>query len=166
MKKKKRPNEVESDKRMARFVALLQPASRQFFQEQARKAAHHLRAGSISDRHAFGMLVCPNRPAEFLRLVIGVLEGKRLGGKYDDALLKAYDKALLTAKQRADGLSCFPLFSEVYDALKSIGKSQWVDNRVAWKLPTKSYVRRRLKALRLGLLEERDKRDCLTLLRW
>lgn len=150
MKKKKRKNENESDKRMARFVAQLKPASHQYFQERAREAAHHLLAGTISDRHTFGMLVCSRNPAKFLQLVVDELKGKFHGGKFDNALLKAYEKALVTGKQRDErSVSLMPLFSEVYDALVLLsGRSP---------VPTERYARRRLKVMRYGLSEKRHR---------
>ncbi len=106
-------------------------------------------------------------PANSLRLCANALEtlpgtklpelskDKRSKGKFDFLIIKAYAKAALTGKRKAErGPNGDPLFSEVNDALADIGESEWKANGVAWKRPNEDHLRRVLKCYDLTLSEK------------
>jgi hypothetical protein len=106
-------------------------------------------------------------PANSLRLCANALEtllgtklpelskDKRSKGKFDFLIIKAYAKAALTGKRKAErGPNGDPLFSEVNDALADIGESEWKANGVAWKRSNEDHLRRVLKCYDLTLSEK------------
>jgi hypothetical protein len=101
-----------------------------------------------------GMYISSSQsPAEVLRLVAKVLEGKPISAaKGDDAIIEAYGKAIRTGERKHERTVWFmPFLSEVYNAFDK-GRD------VPWRRPTKDVLRHRLKILRLPLSEDRPGR--------
>ena len=141
-----RARECDLARRMARWITKANDYWRRAANAEPDSNEQRVATGTAENfSHMVGFWITNiDNPAKILHLVADALDGKRLGAKFDDALLEAFEKAMRSPTRGAQrSMNLLPLSSEVDDKLSVVLTKMGYKK----KAPTRDAQLRRLKVL-------------------